>query len=61
MDINTDRIINIISIILSFIGAAISWWQAHRAKTIKEEIADDRIKQTGRDLIALANSARDII
>ena len=61
MDINLKDLRDTIGFVITIAGALFSWWQASRAKKIKEEIADDRIKQTGRDLIALANSARDII
>lgn len=56
MDI--DVLINRIGFVLSLGGAAFSWWQATRAKKIKDEIKDDRLKIALVELIAKGNSAR---
>lgn len=56
MDI--DTVINRISFILAIAGALFSWWQACRAKKIKDEIKADRIKTALIDLMTKAESAR---
>ncbi len=50
---------NGLGLFLTFCGVALSFWQAYKAKTYKEEIQADRQKLILIELMPIAKSARD--
>jgi hypothetical protein len=50
---------NGLGLFLTFCGAALAFWQAHKAKTYKEEIQADRQKLILIEIMPIAKSARD--
>lgn len=58
MAMGIDRIIGFLSFILSVGSAFFALWQAHKAKKIKDEIMDEKLKENVRELLTKANIAR---
>lgn len=50
---------NAIALILTFLGTALSFWQAYKAKSYRDEIQSDRQKLILIELMPIAKSARD--
>lgn len=50
---------NAIGLILTFLGTALAFWQAYKAKTYRNEIQSDRQKLILIELMPVAKSARD--
>lgn len=50
---------NAIGLILTFLGTALAFWQAYKAKSYRDEIQSDRQKLVLIELMPIAKSARD--